>query len=72
MTPNRFPSALGRQHGGDTDLDTPRRRRPTKAAIAMMTADQLRDYYQRRGQWAEPDREAIATARQQNDYIGRQ
>ena len=62
-----FPSALQRRHGGEPDI-TPKRREPSAAKLAMMSADQLRDYYKRKGEWAEPDLEAIAEARRQNDY----
>jgi hypothetical protein len=63
MSASVFPSALRRHHGGDIDLDTPRRREPSKAALAMMTANQLRDYYQRRSEWQSADLEAIAEMR---------
>jgi hypothetical protein len=58
--PTRFPSALRRSDGSDIDLDTPRRREPSAAKLAMMTADQLKAYYQRRGEWQEADKESIS------------
>jgi len=58
--PTRFPSALRRSDGGDIDLDTSRRREASAAAIAMMDAETYKRYMQRKGQFAEPDREAIA------------
>jgi hypothetical protein len=64
-----FVSALSRRNGSAGPDETPRRREPSAAQLAMMTADQLRDYYRRRGEWQSADLEAIAEARKQNGYI---
>jgi hypothetical protein len=67
-TPRRFAmSALRRSDGASEP--PPRRQGPSKADLAMMTPAELKDYYQKRGEWQSADLEAIATARRQNDYI---
>jgi hypothetical protein len=67
---SRFPAALQRHHG--TSEPPPRRQGPSAADLAMMTSAELKVYYQKRGQWQSADLEAIAEARRQNDYTGRQ
>jgi hypothetical protein len=62
-TPSRFPSALGRQHGGDIDLDTPRRREASAAQIARMTSAQYKAFAESKGIWVEADQEALADMR---------
>jgi hypothetical protein len=62
-TPSRFPSALGRSNGGDIDLDTPRRREPSAAQIARMTAAQYKAYVELKGEWVKADQEAISAMR---------
>lgn len=63
---SRFPTALQRHHGASEP--PPRRMGPTAADLAMMTSAELKDYYQKRGEWQSADLEAIAEARRQNDY----
>lgn len=58
-----LPSALSRSHGdgltiSEPELETPKR--ASAAKLAMLSADQLKAYYKRTGQWQEPDWQAIA------------
>jgi hypothetical protein len=57
-TPGGFPSALRRSDGASEP--PPRRQGPTPKEIAMMSADQLKAYYQRRGEWQDADKESIS------------
>jgi hypothetical protein len=56
--PRTIPSALRRSDGAS---EPPRRRQgPSKADLAMMTSAQLKDYYQKRGEWQDADKESIS------------
>ena len=55
---SRFPSAITRDQASANG--PVRRRGPSAADLAMMTADQLRDHYRRMGQWQDADRELIS------------
>jgi hypothetical protein len=59
---SRFPSALTRSSGDSGPL-LRRRREPTAAQLAMMNSDQIRAYYQSRGEWTGADRELLSTMR---------
>ena len=58
---SRFPSAITRDRssGGNAN-GLVRRRGPSAAQLAMMTADELRDHYRLMGQWQGADMELIS------------
>jgi hypothetical protein len=58
-----FPPSLSRANASGDAPDTTRRREPSAKQFALMNADQLKDYYQKRGEWAEPNWGEIADAR---------
>jgi hypothetical protein len=60
MTNNRFPSALTRANNLLGPVGT-RRKGPSAAEVAMMTAQQFKEYAQRQGTWQGADQEAISS-----------
>lgn len=57
----RFPSALRREQGGSGPAEHDVRKKEASAKqLALMNADQYKAYMQRKGEWQEPDREAIS------------